>query len=81
MGEVRADDEKVLFVEIWFQDFGYALKDAEAFGSDDDRHDRRDLPEDHLQERQLDLKAMLAIVGIVPESEYPVSLLDEFFSK
>ena len=78
MREVRTDDEKILFVEVRLQRLSYILEHAETLGADYDRHDGRNFLEDHLQERQLDLEAMLFVVGVAPEGERAASFLDEF---
>ena len=79
--EVRTDDEEILPVEIRVQDLGNALEQAEALGPDHNRDDGRDFVENHLEERQLHLEAMLLVVGVAPESESPVAFLYKFFPK
>ena len=77
MGEVRTDDEEILFGEIRLEDRSNVLEHTEAFGPDHDGHYRRDILEDHLQEWQLDFEAMLAVVGVPPADEHTVSILNE----
>ena len=80
MGEVRADDEEVFFIEIRFKLLGNLLQHTKALGPDHDWHNGRYFLEDHLQERQLDLQAVFAVVGVGPAGERAVALSDEFFS-
>ena len=81
MRKIRADDEEILLVEIGLQNFGYLLEDAQPMCSDYDRHDGRNLLENHLQERKLHFQAMLPVVRIVPAGERSLSLADEFLSR
>ena len=69
MGEVRTDDEKIIFSKVWLQHSGYLLKDVQTLGSYDYRHNRRHISEKHLQERQLHLQAVFPVVCIASENK------------
>ena len=74
MGEIRAYNEEVLFVEVWLQHFCDLLQNVQALRSYHDWNDGRDLTENHLQERQLNFQAMLPVVRVTPadKGSFPV---------
>ena len=65
VGEVRTDYEQVIFVEIWLKDLRYALQNAEPLGSDNYWDYGRHIPENHLQEWNLDFQAMFVVMGSI----------------
>ena len=79
MGEIRADDKEVFFIEIRLQDLGHLLKDIQTLGANHDRHYRRDVLKNHLQEGQLNLQTVLPIVCIGAGSEGSLSLFDKLY--
>ena len=80
VGKVGADDKEVLGCEIRLQDFCNLLEDIEVLRADDNGHYRRDFVKGHLHQGQLDLQAVLPVVGVGAESKGLLSPFDELFS-
>ena len=80
MGEVRADDKEVFRREIRFQRLRDPLQYAEPLRADNDRDDGRHLAKRQLQQRQLDLQAVLPVVRVAPVGEHALPRPDEFLA-
>ena len=80
MGEIRADDKEVFGREIRFQHLRDPLQHAEPFRADNDRDDGRHLAKRQLQQRQLDLQAVLPVVRVAPVGEHALPRPDEFLA-
>ena len=71
----------MVFIKIGPQDLCDPLELAEPLGPDHDRNDRRNLSENQLKEGQLDLQAMIPVVGVRPAGEDAVSVSDQLLSQ
>ena len=74
MGEVATDNKKVLIIEPGFQHLRHPLQFGIVVGGDDDRDDGWYFFETSLQERQLYLQTMLAVVRLFEIGEDTVCL-------
>lgn len=73
MREVAAYDKQVVGGEVWLQGLGHALQFVKVLRTYYDGHYRRHLVQMALQERQLHLKAVLAVVCLGQTAEHAVS--------